>query len=415
MNRITEILLGPYLVSLIIAVVIILLLPPVFDRYKIELFDQGVVNTREEIIYLEDLDGDGKSEWITTKENVKGNATLKIYSHEKVLLEPVNFHGKYPKKKHYLHFGDFNQNGKKEIFVFTQMSDSAFLFFLEPFSEKDTIVHKKFISVINKFEGYADFSITNIFLEDLNNDSIKDLLFGLGAGFSKFPRNIVMFDFANDTLIFSPFTGSVCYISDINDIDDDHEPEIFLGSSATANIYESDTFSFHDRSSWLMILDHKLNFAFTPQEFPGKFSGIVSYCLQAKNKKFILVGFNSRNFTKNPSKILLYSDSLKLIKELELHCTNQIYFPPDDDNGFFYILHENTNTIELVNLDFNTIKTILPRIGVTEMKLLDIDLDGSVEWILCGEDGQTFKIYRNKFQYPVTFKIDDMPFKTGVS
>ena len=146
MNKLISILLNPFFIGLPISVIIILLLPPIFDKYKTELVYKQY--KYESMVYYYDLDNDSFSEYIrlhyagnnTPKDSIYNAPAIQIdtdCSVEKlpVTLGQFNFDKKWFKNQK-LYFGDFDNDGFKEVYFYTYSNDSLFLQGLDPFKRK---------------------------------------------------------------------------------------------------------------------------------------------------------------------------------------------------------------------------------------------------------------------------------------
>nr|NQU92080.1 hypothetical protein [Bacteroidota bacterium] len=144
MNRILNLFLNPFVISLPIALVVILLLPSFFDRYKVELVKQKM--TRIDQNYFHDLNHDSLSESITLsyeRENLT-DPCLKCWtdlfvSGDRTFIQQYNS----PKRwlpKHDLMFGDFDKDNIEEVYFFEYSSDSLFLKGIDPMGTGKIIV-----------------------------------------------------------------------------------------------------------------------------------------------------------------------------------------------------------------------------------------------------------------------------------
>src|SRR5512145_1173146 len=93
MKRALTILLNPLLLSLWFAFIVLMVFPVRIEKYRISLKDQGNYLS-DQIIWYNDLDGDGNSEKIALFHNSLGNAGLTV-SNSKGVLDQWNFRGRY--------------------------------------------------------------------------------------------------------------------------------------------------------------------------------------------------------------------------------------------------------------------------------------------------------------------------------
>ncbi|HRZ76470.1 MAG TPA: hypothetical protein P5248_03825, partial [Bacteroidales bacterium] len=96
-------------------------------------------------------------------------------------------------------FGDYDGDGKDEVFVFCQEEDSVFVVGLDPLGGKGVFL-ERFIHKMSFREGAREFSIFPSGVHDLNKDGYGEVVFSLVAGFAKTPRALCALDIRNDSL-----------------------------------------------------------------------------------------------------------------------------------------------------------------------------------------------------------------------
>lgn len=85
-----KILLSPYFLSLVIAVIIILFIPPVFDRFRLETTGSQAImacKNPDSFLFFRDIDGDGKGEKIDTYYEGGKRTALQIFDHNGAILD----------------------------------------------------------------------------------------------------------------------------------------------------------------------------------------------------------------------------------------------------------------------------------------------------------------------------------------
>ncbi|RLD60032.1 MAG: hypothetical protein DRJ05_05385, partial [Bacteroidetes bacterium] len=99
-----------------------------FSKYKIETKTIGQTKYQDEIIYYNDLDGDGNSEKILSFISGQDHYCIQVFDHEGGIVDQWNFTHKLPGNNERLIVGDFDFDGQKEIFTLSQQQDSLFLY-----------------------------------------------------------------------------------------------------------------------------------------------------------------------------------------------------------------------------------------------------------------------------------------------
>ena len=130
-DRLISILLNPFFIAISISFAIILFLPNFFKKYKVEIINEGLLEKNYKLFSFCDLNSNGISEKIVFKENISGNAAVKVIIDNRVILDQWNLYGKFPHDNFEPCFHDLDNNGFKEIIVITQKEDSAFINIIE--------------------------------------------------------------------------------------------------------------------------------------------------------------------------------------------------------------------------------------------------------------------------------------------
>ena len=158
--------------------------------------------------------------------------------------------------------GDYDGNGKKEIYAFTVSSDSIFLSCISDFHYRIFRFTNKFISTFGLVNGKSDIRIVAPHFFDVNHDGYKDLVFIINAGFSIYPRAYFIYDIKNDKLIRSPELGFYPSLGFEGDLIGDRQIEFVPEGYAPKNILDK-IVKYHDSSSWLLMLTKDLKYVFS--------------------------------------------------------------------------------------------------------------------------------------------------------
>jgi len=247
-----------------------------------------------------DLDQDGYSEEIWIINDHTDNSSILIKTKEKIFNHwPID-------KKLYadeVKIGDFNNNGYDEIYVFTHDSTTIYINIFEPFPDLVTHIENRPIYQIYYDNNDNDFGIASSLFEDLNGDGNKEIILSVGTGWSGKPRQTIAYDIRNDTLYCSQTCGVCLYNSYTYDVDQDGVNEILGYTSALGNCKD---LPYSDSSTWLMILNNKLDYFFEPVEI-GKHPGSLMVQPLVHNNESYLVVFNQHRGINDTSSLLLFN------------------------------------------------------------------------------------------------------------
>ncbi len=402
-NKLLSILLHPLFIALAISLVIIYFLPDYFTKYKVELVNNEYVSVNYRI-YYQDLNNDNNSEKIVSYDNSLGNACFDIHSPNGDVFDQWNFTSKHSSSYKYLWFYDVNNNGYKEIYLITQKKDSIFLNIEEPFVKNGIHKNNILIEVIKEHNG--KFKIfTNMFgAYDVNSNDEKDIFFALKRGFSGNPRSVYKYNLTENKFYKSPHLTNPSYISQIIDLDNDGSKELIICNYSAGNAIDSLHTKRSDYSLWFMVLNSDLNFRFNPVEFKVHPSSLRALPYENNKGEYQLISLmNSHNKSISPSKLVVFSDKGKFIKEIILPSGTFNIFSESNKEGFILINREKG---QILKFDYNLKELesffVEPKSLVTP---LDFDKNGKTEWLVISADQKKLTIFQNDFQDPVTFQI----------
>lgn len=402
LKRLLPILSHPAFISLILTVITIVLLPPIFNRYKAKLVDKQILPSSQREVF-HDLDHDGYSEKLKIFDVYSANSSILIMTKEKIfhhwpLHKKLFDHGQ-------VYFGDFNNNGYDEIYVFTHDSSTIYINIFEPFPDLVTHIEDRPIyQVYYNKHNTIDNQIVSSLFEDLNGDGSKEIILSLMTGWTGKPRQTIAYDLRNDTLYFSQKCGVCLYDSYTYDIDGDGVNEI-LGSTHAYNNCKDLPYS--DSSTWLMILNNKLDFFFEPVEI-GKHPASLMVRPLVHNNESYLVVFNQHRGINDTSSLLLFNkDGIQLKERKILHnidIENSFLISGDLKNrNVVYHLYGN-GEIDVIDNDLSVVGRIKTKIKVFSMpKRIDIDHDGEKEIIIQSDGNLT--ITRSDFSHPTALEF----------
>ncbi|MBC8488279.1 MAG: hypothetical protein H8D45_19810, partial [Bacteroidetes bacterium] len=314
MKKFTNIITSPFLISLPIAVVLIIFIPIDFIKYKFDLIDQLNVNYEKggADLYFYDFDRDGTSERCYIYSNSIGNAAIKITRNDRSLIEQWNFDGKLINESSRVSFGDYDDNGKDEVYLFSLKDDSLFLNAIEPLG-CGFLLKNNLITTINKVGGKLDFSIGNAKLIDLDNNVYKEVVFNINAHFSLQPRAIYKLDIITKRVERTPDAGTMIGIYRAEDINDDGYYELFGKIQTTGNL--PTTYPYHDSSVWIMVVDHNLDFFFEPVELPGYGASLTLEPVKSNKGTRIIALYDYYGKENINPQLLLCNEKGELIKK----------------------------------------------------------------------------------------------------
>lgn len=399
-RRLVYIALNPFFQALIVAAAIILFVPLGLVKYSIDQVDMTSHFDRSQF-YFADLDHDGVSDRIHTFFNESGNVGVNLRRKD-IPDDQINFRGIFQDKSPRMMIGDYDNNGRDEVYLFTLAVDTIFLHAVEFGKDLQLLVDHRFMTIVGKNLADPDFTIIPGKMADMTGDGYGDLVFAINTGFSRQPRNVFVYDILNDSLKSSPKSGAFIGGISLDNLDEDPFYEIMIYTSATDN-YMEDPVPYSDSSSWLMVLDHTLEFMFPPMEFHGRTGNVKTISTMSDTHGKILVcSAKYQSKSKFVDKLFLIDLKGDIIREkpfshenpLTLFKTDPISFGKDTVNMLGYILNQGFYEIES---DLRTRKLSDILLTHWDPQFLDIDLDGTDEIILLQTNQQKHQVLRHNF------------------
>ena len=379
-----------------------------FSKYDVKLIKEGKTKYQDEIIYYFDLDGDGNSDKILSFLAPQEFHCVQVFDHDGGVIDQWNLNGILPGKNRRLIVGNYNDDNISEIYTFSQSGDSVLLSAFTPVEKGTYFIKNRFVSTVDEIDGRIEYGINELSLTDLNNDGFNELVFSIASGFSLQPRKIFIYDIMGDSLMSSPKSGNV--MGDLKFVDFNHDgyKEIIGNMGAAGNIQDSIDIQYSDYSAWLMVFDHKLNFLFSPLEFPGFKSCVLVQPYSNESKASMMVLFNHEGSKENKPCLYTLNTSGIVIKEKALPFSNKIsrYLLKSEEQPYRYYIIDQNGIIQRINqdLELGTIIDLETSIYPKPFATLDLDGDHVSEYLLNETNQKSSIITRNDFSDPV--KID---------
>ncbi len=287
--------------------------------------------------------------------------------------------------------GSFDIDGLPplDLIFLARKGDSLFIEILagDKIKEHKIIVGKDISKVSKGFDGWV--YISSIVKSDINNDGYKDLIIGINSGFDLYPRGIFVFDIKNERELFHRWVSGCPVHIFVDDINNDGEKEILFGTFAPCNGAVVD--GIDDFSSYLYILDNKGNIILSRRV--GDYSTDVLLGIIEKNglKKIVVCETEGLDETKEPNTLFIL-DPLK--NEIEKYIyTGDKHFglvveDIDRDNRKEIITGNKDGIIRVFDEDLNLIKSRKFNTTIEVNGAEDLDCDGRIEVIAFGFDNR---------------------------
>lgn len=288
LNRLGEYAARPVGIAILLTILAFWLMPQQ-DQYNLVITDTMYQKYNDEIHTFKDLNNNGETELIRSFTNPAGEHAIWIETIDGIVINQWNFRGKIPQTNIRFFFGDYDQNGMQEIYLFTYIEDSVFLHYFEPFGQQKTKRRNIFIDKIPPGIDAVEFYTVQPEFYSLENLDQLSLFFGITAGYAIQPRRLYRYDIQEGVLIRSATTGihhrNIQLFTNNN-----HEgPLLLTHNSAPGNLRQHMNIPFSDSSAWLTLYDQNLDFVFDPIPFPGFARNVFSFPVSYNHAPAILL------------------------------------------------------------------------------------------------------------------------------
>jgi hypothetical protein len=397
-----------WILGLVIAIPVLVLLPPVFQKYRVTLVK---TEQNQNIIlktYFYDLNKDGILEEIKSLA-IHNQLAFQVYFPSKILKEQMNFRYGYSANAGQIYFGDQDNNGFAEVYAFTMNSDSLFLNWFEPYPKLSNVQLSRFISKIGRYDpGEFDFGIYDFTLIDLNNDGKKEIVFSIEAGHSLTPRRIFVLQPKNGALLSTDDHGINAYDLIFDDLDNDGKLEIITSSSVSANLKNRFGIDTIDNRPLLQVFNGSMDYFFPPLRFPEGLVNEIRTFVSGENTKSLFV-FHFFKGSPDGIPVKIYDVNTNGNKTDSL-------FIPYDGNGFFpSVIQESPYTFLLgidkkiyeIGSNLQLLRVHKVRKSFSGMQKVSLSGTGSGEFILNGLNNVSLYIFDYDFSNKVTIDLPE--------
>lgn len=394
----------PFLVSLVIFLIILIIAPVKWNKYKIEIGDKQQVSTKKLNTYA-DLDNNGKSNKIEfVNLHNKERTSIRVFQDDRIINQ-WNFDG-YTRKRSLKYFiGDSDNDSFKEIYFFTFRNDSILLNMIDPLSEEPKVLRDRFIFNFKaKDSAWSGCGIKKGGFADFNEDGVKELYFSTSAGYDKQPRRVFIYDIRNDSVKVSTRAG--ISLRNVTHFYSEEKTKPLITASSRAFGNHSEEFPYTDQKGWLMVFDYNLDFLFNPLSFNEYPMRLLVQPFKYNDETYLFAHRNYWGSKSIPCALYVFDMEGNLIHERKLNRKNH-----SKNTGILIIDNElyalsGGGHVHKLNFKLNTTerwKIEGAGKGMPEFRG-DLDNDGKHEYIFKGKEQNEFLIVDENLRYPVSFK-----------
>ncbi len=407
-----SLLIHPFTLSLIVTLIILAILPLNIPKYQLKI-EESTRGSLKGIVVWKDLENDSVSDWVLISQDPIGYAVAAVYLYPTGRVKEWDIPGKLLLDyNNYFFIVDEAFPGKdKEIFVFTQSHDSIFLNRISDFSLQKPVFKQIFLTKFRLVNGSSDIRIVTPLMVDLDLDGAKELIFGISAGFSIYPRALFTYDLINDTICRSIETGNSLNGFLIADVTGDRKKEIITSGYAPANIVDT-IVQYHDSSNWAMVFNNKLQLLLPPSEFEGRTGHIAPFsCPTKSSHQTLFVIWNTPSDSQHGLQLYRISSSgekrfFKEFTEFEKQKYTHDQFYKKNSHGYKFVIPMKNGDLFLFDTTFRTVDLYELNQPITYLQQFDVDIDGQTEILNFDKVSKLLTIYREDFGHPASVNVE---------
>ena len=302
------------IISLLIAGIVTFFIKSNNLPYDLKVVQKAPRRSSKYVYFYKDLNNDGISEkfaFVSLQKPINDN--LIVYKGNLAVLDQFNtFAHSDPT---WINALDYNNDGYKDIFMFSQLNDSLFLSIIDVKSNKYILQHQPIMSkpdsAITEQTKTWDIQAIPFTLLTSKNPKSKELIFFINAGYAIYPRGVYAYDIEKKKITKKFEVGTQIWKLEFSDITSNGENEIVLFTSAPGNMKKAT--GIHDHTKWLIVLNKHFKPIFNPVPFGGFSGPALPFVIKNGKTKNILVFYQQFLDSKKIFNNLLFNSKGEMI------------------------------------------------------------------------------------------------------
>ena len=396
----------PAVLALLTTLILVLTLKELRVPYRLRLLETETGKS-EEYHAFKDLDGDGQSEWFVIKYNRAGNLAITIRDMQtNTAINQFNFPGKLTELGPIFDMHDIDSNGIQDVFICSEYHDSLFLSVVDDPYTRPTRHHTFFLEEINRYNENGDYHFSTGGLSDLDGDDTPEYICAINGGYSLQPRRVYAINYRTGQVTRSPLSAAAVIGLELVDLDQDGWDEIVMETTAPENF--KTPFPYPDSISWLMVLDHNLEFYAPPVALSKSLVGALLPFRDSGKYYILLIQVLSEPHDSFSGQLMLFNDQLNPVNKkflrrgglsaMELWSGSAV--PELED---ILVVNDHYNHHLNMDLQFTDSSRNSLDLDYNNGIELDLDNDGTIEYVYQGDN--YVAVFRDGLSDPVLADI----------
>ncbi|MBT7465557.1 MAG: hypothetical protein HN686_16320, partial [Bacteroidetes bacterium] len=388
--------------SIIIAILFYFLLP--IDPSEFKIVTHEVQQVGDELnLYVSDLDEDGRFEQIQYYKSFPSSPLI-IVTREGLVVSQIQIPGEAIDRFN-LQFHDYNENGQKEVILFTQRNDSLWCHFYEPLSNHPHIT-SAFIDTLVTIDGKVDISIHSLGPRKLTPEGFDNYYFSISAGFSIYPRKIYSYNLNKDSLLCShPSCTALINPHDISP--QGYWKRYIFGQSYSYKNCPNDEI-FSDSLLWMYVYREDLTLAFNPINIDRQWAAASTVAISVDNTVFFYTTSHNLKNSNTSGRIWKIDQQGQIVDSISIPIGGNMKVSS-------HVVYQGNRAQEIAivtsggqlyytDLDLTRLrnKSIPILAGIDRDMHSDLDQDGIHERLYFSGDGTQLLVFSNHMKHETT-------------
>jgi DNA-binding NarL/FixJ family response regulator len=368
----------PFSIGALLSLAVIFIVAHMLPSQKLRICDQTRMKQKGEI-YFCDIDQDGTTERIDYF-SYRGlfNPTLSLYDSDSSLIALWNIEDS-PTQNSHLFFGDSNQDGFREIFVFTQHKDSLFLSVINPQRKKHIEVERRFIQALPD-EG-VNYQIFPIGLSGQEFPVRQTFYFALSMDHPSAADHVFAYEITGDHLLRSAaLTNKIKRPVRIDDLNNDGYPEILVSAQTKENLLTRPV-------ARLMVYNHQLTPLFPPPELAGEPSSLSVEVIETEDQKYIIVLNSLNEQAKDRHTLFLFNVDGSLVAEKKMDWNTGLIALENQPPSRYFTLFSGKHLLQVnADLEIADSKRLTRKDSLRFLAAREVDNNSTPGYFFAGEN-----------------------------
>jgi hypothetical protein len=385
----------------------------IYPQYNVNIVRMENIQSKHNEYF--DMNGNGISEEIEINHEFntheKSYISIRTMPFEnRVVFAQLNWDMTFVKRTN-IYAGDYDNDGKKELFLFFRNDTTIFLdgvkLDIDNNIEGEVFFHKKIDSIKIVNHQYEDFICYINGLADINNDGYKDLIFNINGFYCAYPRKLYCYDIFNDTLYVTDEKYKIYSDNGFQIARQDGNYFFLPGKIRAPENFDDTSYYYNDHYVWLYLVNNKFTPAFKPKKLLRGYSNYNWQCFV--NYKGALCFISAITQKNRSTSLTIYDIKGSPVKSINPHSNYGMRLYPSTDTTKYLCEVLTGNELLFYDVDLNVVNRLeIPNYEdrCRNIKILNTDNDSEMEFLATTDYGNYLQLFDDNFDLIFKIKLD---------